>query len=51
MEDRAILVPGVSGPALWLVKVGVLGELADVVVVVVVEVLVVVLSFCGSRRF
>lgn len=48
--DRAILVPGGNGPVLGPVEVGVLGELSDVVGVVV-EVVAVVLGFSGSKRF
>lgn len=48
--DRAILVPGGNGAVLGPVEVGVLGELSDVVGVVV-EVVAIVLSFCCSKRF
>lgn len=49
MEARTILVPGVTCPVLWPVDVGVLGVLAEVLVVE--GVVAVVLGLCCSRRF
>lgn len=51
LEARTILVPVVTWPALWPVDVGVMGVLAEVVVIVAVEVVAVVLGLCCSRRF